>query len=165
DFDNDGYKDIVITNGYPKGTIDLDYQMEVFRARRAGDQRGALNLLKELPGYRVSNYVFRNNGDLTFTDKTTAWGMDQPGYSYGAAYADLNNDGKLDLVVNNIDAPAFIYENVAPSDPAHHYLEVRLLGTPPRALTAGIGAQLTLFAGGQRQDLYYSPYRGFRSPM
>src|SRR5216117_2786506 len=106
DFDNYGYKDIVITNGYPKGTIDLDYQMEVFRARRAGDQRGALNLLKELPGYRVSNYVFRNNGDLTFTDKTTAWGMDQPGYSYGAAYADLNNDGRLDLVVNNIDAPA-----------------------------------------------------------
>src|SRR5438876_152589 len=131
DFDNDGYKDIVITNGYPKGTIDLDYQMEVFRARRAGDQRGALNLLKELPGYRVSNYVFRNNGDLTFTDKTTAWGMDQPGYSYGAAYADLNNDGRLDLVVNNIDAPAFIYENVAPKDDAHHYLEIKLAGESP----------------------------------
>src|SRR5213080_1926412 len=140
DFDNDGYKDIVITNGYPKGTIDLDYQMEVFRARRAGDQRGALNLLKELPGYRVSNYVFRNNGDLTFTDKTTAWGMDQPGYSYGAAYADLNNDGRLDLVVNNIDAPASIYENIQPQDDAHHYLQITLQGESPNR--SGIGAQV-----------------------
>ena len=163
DFDNDGYKDIVITNGYPKGTIDLDYQMEVFRARRAGDQRGALNLLKELPGYRVSNYVFRNNGDLTFTDKTTAWGMDQPGYSYGAAYADLNNDGRLDLVVNNIDAPAFIYENVAPKDDAHHYLEIKLAGESPNR--SGIGSTLILTAGGQKQYMYQSPYRGYTSTV
>jgi len=117
DFDNDGYKDIFITNGYPKATTDLDYQMAVFRARRAGDDRRALSLLQDLPGYRVSNYLFRNNGDLTFTDQTNAWGLDQPGFSYGAAYADLNNDGRLDLVVNNIDAPAFIYENVAPKTP------------------------------------------------
>src|SRR3989440_6520101 len=163
DFDNDGYKDIVITNGYPKGTIDLDYQMEVFRARRAGDQRGALNLLKELPGYRVSNYVFRNNGDLTFTDKTTAWGMDQPGYSYGAAYADLNNDGRLDLVVNNIDAPAFIYENVAPKNDAHHYLEIKLAGGAPHR--SRLGAAWILTAGGQKQYIYQSPYRGYTSTV
>src|SRR5205823_6147811 len=139
DFDNDGYKDIFITNGYPKATIDLDYQMEVFRARRAGDDRRALSLLQDLPGYRVSNYLFRNNGDLTFTDKTNAWGMDQTGFSYGAAYADLNNDGRLDLLVNNIDAPAFIYENVAPNNAAHHYLQIKLEGEPPNR--GGIGSQ------------------------
>src|SRR5205809_6043768 len=158
-FDNDGYKDIVITNGYPKGTIDLDYQMEVFRARRAGDQRGALNLLKELPGYWVSNYVFPNNVDLTFTDKTTAWGMDQPGYSYGAAYADLNNDGRLDLVVNNIDAPASIYENVQADTATHHYLQLILRGQPPNI--RGIGASVIAQVGAMKQYLYQSPYRGY----
>src|SRR5947207_2424834 len=163
DFDNDGYKDIFITNGYPKATTDLDYQMAVFRARRAGDDRRALSLLQDLPGYRVSNYLFRNNGDLTFTDQTNAWGLDQPGFSYGAAYADLNNDGRLDLVVNNIDAPAFIYENVAPQDAAHHYLQIKLEGEPPNR--GGIGSKLILTAGGQKQYVYHSPYRGYMSTV
>src|SRR3989441_1095057 len=163
DFDNDGYKDIFITNGYPKATNDLDYQMAVFGARRAGDHPRALRLLQDLRGYRLSNYVFRNNGDLTFTDKTKAWGMDQPGFSYGAAYADLNNDGRLDLVVNNIDASASIYENIQPTDDAHHYLQVKLDGEAPNR--RGIGAQLILTAGGQTQYLYHSPYRGYMSTM
>ena len=90
--------------------------------------------------------------------------MDHP-YSYGASYADLDNDGKLDLVVNNIDAPAFIYENVLPDDDAHHYLDVRLIGESPRELTAGLGAELTLTAGGKKQHVYYTPYRGYMSSM
>jgi len=163
DFDNDGYKDIFVTNGYPKAANDLDYQTAVLGARRAGDHQRALRLLKELHGYRLSNYVFHNNGDLTFTDVTKAWGMDQPGFSYGAAYADLNNDGKLDLVVNNIDAPASIYENIQPGDDAHHYLQVKLEGESPNR--GGIGAQLILTAGGQKQYLYHSPYRGYMSTM
>ena len=163
DFDNDGYKDIFVTNGYPKAANDLDYQTAVLGARRAGDHQRALRLLKELHGYRLSNYVFHNNGDLTFTDETKAWGMDQPGFSYGAAYADLNNDGKLDLVVNNIDAPASIYENIQPADEAHHYLQVKLAGESPNR--RGIGAQLILTAGGQKQYLYHSPYRGYMSTM
>src|SRR5438034_7179822 len=163
DFDNDGYKDIFVTNGYPKAVNDLDYQTAVFRARRAGDNQRALRLLKELPSYNVSNYLFRNNGDLTFTDKTKEYGMDHPSFSYGAAYADLNNDGKLDLVVNNIDSPAFVYENVQPNDESHHYLEIQLVGESPN--THGIGSQLVLTAGGQKQYLYQSPYRGYMSTM
>ena len=163
DFDNDGYKDIFITNGYPKAANDLDYQVAVLRARRAGDHQRVLRLLKDLYTYKLSNYVFRNNGDLTFTDETSAWGMDQPGFSYGAAYADLNNDGKLDLVVNNIDAPASIYQNIAPQDDAHHYLEVKLEGEPPNR--RGIGSTLILTTGGQKQYLYHSPYRGYMSTM
>jgi hypothetical protein len=165
DFDNDGNKDIFIGNGYPKAVNDLDYMNAANAARRRGDTRRALALLKDLPPYAETSYVFRNNGDLTFTDESRRWGINKPGFSYGAAYADLNNDGKLDLVVNNIDSPAFVYENVAPTDDAHHYLEVRLLGNPPRQMTAGIGAELMLFAGGERQDIYYSPYRGFMSTM
>src|SRR5881398_1525951 len=163
DFDNDGYKDILVTNGYPKAANDLDYQTAALGARRAGDHRRALSLLNDLRGYRLSNYVFRNNGDLTFSDETKAWGLDQPGFSYGAAYADLNNDGRLDLVVNNIDAPASIYENVQPRDDAHHYLQVALDGESPNR--RGIGAQVILTAGGEKQYLYHSPYRGYMSTM
>ena len=163
DFDNDGYKDIFITNGYPKATNDLDYQIAISRAQGPGDTPRALQLLRDLHSYNVPNYLFRNNGDLTFTDRSTAWGMDQPGFSYGAAYADLNNDGRLDLVVNNIDAPASVYENLGPTAHAQHYLDVNLRGEPPN--TRGIGATLMLVAGGQRQYLYHTPYHGYLSSM
>ena len=165
DFDNDGRKDIFVSNGYPKAVNDLDYMMTAGAGQRRGDKPRARRLLKDLPGYDVSNFVFRNNGDLTFTDKSKQWGMDQPSYSYGAAYADLDNDGKLDLVVNNINGPAFIYQNIAPSDDAHHWLEVRLVGESPRELTAGIGAQLTVTAWGKKQYVYGTPYRGYMSTV
>src|SRR5438067_9203288 len=89
--------------------------------------------------------------------------MYQPCFSYGAAYADHNNDGKLDLVVNNIYALASIYENIQPADDAHHYLQIKLAGEAPNR--RGIGAQLILTAGGQKQYLYHSPYRGYMSTM
>jgi hypothetical protein len=91
---------------------------------RSGNKPVARGMLRDLPAYEFSNFVFRNNGDLTFTDKTKPWGMSQPSLSYGAAYADLNNDGKLDLVVNNINGPPFVYENVLPTSDADHYLEL-----------------------------------------
>src|SRR5256714_300333 len=121
DFDNDGRKDLFITNGYPKAPNDLDYQAAVFTARRSTNPAAALEQLRALRSYKLRNYLFRNNGDLTVSDVSASWGMTQPGYSYGAAYVDLNNDGKLDLVVNNIDAPASIYEN-ADTDTSAHYL-------------------------------------------
>ncbi len=168
DWDNDGRKDILITNGYPKAANDYDYQMAMIRIRhRGGDpaasQRQGLDLLSRLHGYRLPNYVFRNEGDLTFSDRTREWGMDQPGFSYGAAYADLNNDGRLDLVVNHIDAPAFIYEGVQPVADTAHYLQVRLQGDHRN--TRGIGSTLILTAGGHTQYLYQSPYRGYMSTM
>jgi enediyne biosynthesis protein E4 len=165
DFDNDGYKDIFIGNGYPKAVNDLDYMAPAFSATRNGKTRVARQLLNGLPPYEFPNFIFRNNGDLTFTDKTRDWGMDQPTLSYGAAYADLNNDGKLDLVVNNLNGPAFVYENALPADDAHHYLEIRLDGEAPRQRTAGIGAQIVVTTGGKKQYLYSSAYRGFMSSM
>jgi len=138
-----------------------------FAARRQGSanalRRAGMEILKRLPGYEVSNYVFLNNGDLTFTDKTKDWGLDRPSFSYGSAYADLDNDGKLDLVVNNIDAPAFIYQNVEPSDDDHHYLRIKLEGDGPNR--RGIGSKLIATAGGQKQYIYESPYRGYMSTV
>jgi len=167
DFDNDGYKDLFIGNGYPKAVNDLDFVNVIYSAQRKERSqrttRAGLDQLAKLPSYDEPNYVFRNSGDLTFADMSKQWGMGPPSSSYGAAYADLDNDGKLDLVVNNIDAPAFIYHNVQPTDGAHHYLAVRLEGTPPNR--RGIGATLILTAGGKKQYLYQSPYRGYMSTV
>jgi hypothetical protein len=163
DFDDDGSKDIFIGNGYPKAVNDLDYLPAVFAARQRRDTAAARRLLEMLPPYKESNYIFRNNGDLTFTDKTRTWGMAQPSFSYGAAYADLDNDGRLDLVINNIDAPAFIYHNVGGAAGARHSLTVELRGDPPNR--RGLGARLILSAGGHKQYLYHSPYRGYMSTM
>lgn len=163
DFDNDGLKDIFIGNGYPKAVNDLDYQGAANSARRAGEKQRARQLLKDVYAYDAPNHVFRNNGDLTFTDKTKAWGMDRPSFSYGAAYGDLDNDGKLDVVVNNINGPAFIYRNIQPSDDAHHHLRIRLVGDSSN--TRGIGTTLVLRSGGTRQHVYHAPVRGFMSSM
>ena len=166
DFDNDGQKDIFISNGYPKAVNDLDYQTAMFGLRgRSGptSRRAALDLLKSLHSYKEPNYAFRNSGDLTFADVSASWGLADSAFSYGAAYGDLNNDGRLDLVVSNIDAPPFIYENVGPKDDAHHYLQIRLDGDPPNR--SGIGTKLTFTAGPSKQYIEHTPYRGFMSTM
>ena len=166
DLDNDGHKDVFITNGYPKAVNDLDYQNAMFglgRGNGGESRRAGWQMLNTLHSYEESNYVFRNRGDLTFSDKSEAWGLTKRGFAYGAAYGDLNNDGRLDLVVNNIDGPASIYENVAPNDDAHHYLQIRLQGTSPNP--SGIGAKLILTAGGQKQYTECFPSRGYMSTV
>lgn len=163
DLDNDGYKDIHITNGYPKAVIDYDYQTTVFNLQRQGRYRDATEVLSTVGSYDVSDYVYRNRGDLTFENKTNAWGLERPSFSYGAAYADLDNDGRLDLVVSNIDAPAFIYHNIRPPDDTSHFLAVELVGSPPN--TQGLGSTVRLVAGGQAQVIYQSPYKGYQSTV
>ncbi|MFL5580106.1 MAG: VCBS repeat-containing protein [Gemmatimonadaceae bacterium] len=168
DFDNDGHKDAFIGNGYPKAVNDFDYQNAIYGLRgSAGEARArrvALDMLAKLPQYLEPNFMFRNRGDLTFADESKAWGVDQPSLSYGAAYGDLDNDGRLDLVVSNIDAPAFVYHNVGRKGaPARHWLQVRLESASKHQ--RGVGAALTLTAGGRRQYLYHSPYRGYMSTM
>jgi len=163
DFDNDGHKDIIITNGYPKAVIDYDYQTWIYTVQGDADVERRIELLENLHGYEVANYVYRNDGDLTFTDKTSAWGMDQPSYSYGAAHGDLDNDGRLDVVINNIDAPAFVYHNVSRTIDTTHYLQIELEGESPNS--RGLGSRLVLTSGGQKQYIDHTPYRGYQSSM
>lgn len=167
DYDNDGLKDILITNGYPKAVNDFDYLSDMHRARQIRDpedrEKRQREILDQLHGYELPNQLFRNNGDLTFTGKSSEWGMHHPGFSYGAVQADLNNNGRLDLVVNNIDAGAFVYENTSPENEANHYLQIKLRGESPN--NRGIGSKLILTTGEQKQYIYHTPYRGYMSTM
>jgi hypothetical protein len=163
DYDNDGWKDLFITNGYTRDYTNMDF------LKLAGDnlsnrsvmRQDLLELVKRMPSSQLKSYVFKNNGNGTFADVSSQWGISMPSNSNGAAYADLDNDGDLDLVVNNINQPAFVYENL--SNGRNHYLEMRLIGADKN--TQGIGAKLYCYAGANQQYLEQMPTRGFQSSV
>ncbi len=168
DLDNDGRKDLFVTSGIFRRPNDLDYinyiGNEAVQASLAnGVTRENLSLLKQMPTVPVVNHAYRNDGDLHFTDMAAGWGLAQPGYSNGAAYADLDNDGALDLVVNNYDAPASIFRNLSRDRKSASYLTVALQGAGRN--TQGIGAKVYVVQGDQRQLLEQSPTRGFQSSV
>ncbi|HEX4934143.1 MAG TPA: VCBS repeat-containing protein, partial [Gemmatimonadaceae bacterium] len=168
DLDDDGRKDLFITNGIYRRPNDLDYinyvgneAMQASLAR--GISKENLALLDSMPRIALAKYLFRNEGGYRFTNVAEAWGVAQPGFSNGAAYADLDNDGALDLVVNNIAAPASIYRNRARQRTTHHWLRVSLRGEGKN--TAGIGAKVFATAGGTTQLAEQMPTRGWLSSM
>jgi enediyne biosynthesis protein E4 len=168
DLDNDGRKDLFITNGIYRRPNDMDYityvGSEAMQASLAeGITQKNLALLQKMPQVPLPKYAFRNNGDLTFTNVAGPWGLAQPGFSNGAAYVDLNNSGALDLVVNNVNAPASIYRNHAREQNGNHSLTITLRGSGMN--TGGIGATVTISAGGTRQVLEEMPTRGFESSV
>jgi len=168
DLDNDGWKDLFITNGIYRRPNDMDYIDYVGNeAVQASLARGIteknLSLLQHMPQIPLPKYAYRNNRDLTFTNMAEAWGLAQPGFSNGAAYADLNNSGSLDLVVNNINAPASIYRNHSREINKNHYLTLQLRGSAPN--TAGIGARIEIHQQGMTQVLEQEPTRGYLSSV
>jgi hypothetical protein len=169
DLDGDGYKDLFVTNGIYRRPNDLDYIDYVGNAAVQASLAAGITvenltpLLKRMPQIPLSNYAYRNNGDLTFTNLAVEWGLAQPGFSNGAAYVDLDNDGALDLVVNNLNAPAAIYRSRARALTGHHFLQILLRGTG--ANTAGIGAKVVIAHQGMRQLLEQMPTRGFQSSV
>lgn len=167
DLNNDGWKDILITNGYPKAMNDFDYLSDMHIAARTDSKEVYFErrekILDELHGYRLTNHIFRNNRDLTFTDVSDSWGMQSPGFTYGSAYADLDNDGRLDLIMNNINDPVWIYQNSGSQTDSSHYLTINFQGQGPNP--GGVGAQVRLWTGEQQQFKYHSHYRGFMSSM
>jgi len=168
DLDNSGRKDLFISNGIYRRPNDLDYISYISnQAIQASLEQGIteenLTLLEQMPQIRIPNYAYQNNGDLTFTNRAEDWGLADPGFSNGTAYVDLNNNGALDLVTNNINEPAGIYRNQARERNGHHYLKVALEGTAPN--TGGIGAKVEVYHDGQRQLLEQMPTRGFQSSV
>jgi hypothetical protein len=167
DYDNDGWKDLFVTNGYVRDFTNLDFMkyMADFTGRTGGSlgESQILSLVQQVPASGVVNYAFRNNGDLTFSNVGASWGMTLPSNSNGAAYTDLDNDGDLDLVVNNINQPAFVYQNRAIEEGKGHFLRVRLAGEGMN--THGLGARVTVSAGGRGQLLEQMPARGYQSSV
>lgn len=165
DFDNDGYKDLFITNGYLRDYTNKDFlrYWGDYKIKQAINREPVqlMDLVKAMPSTKVPNYIFRNNHDLTFANKQKEWGIDIPSISGGAAYADLDNDGDLELIVNNINEPAYIYRNMAREQTANGYIQIRLKAANPK--NGGIGARVTVYAGGQQQYQELSPVRGYLS--
>ncbi|MFT5884431.1 MAG: hypothetical protein ACI9IP_000886 [Arcticibacterium sp.] len=163
DFDNDGFRDLLITNGFPKDVTDRD-----FMAFRQGISSiaSADYLMPFIPEVKISNYAFKNNGDLTFEDKTSSWGLNIPSFSNGAAYGDLDNDGDLDYVVNNINDSAFVFKNTLRElNPENsNYLRIQFKGDAPNNI--GLGAVVKgTFENGTQFYAENLPVRGYLSSV
>ena len=166
DYDNDGWKDLFVTNGYLRDYTNLDfikYMDDYVKSKGRLKREDVLELISHMPASNVVNYIFSNNKDLTFTNQTKEWGMNRPSNSNGAAYADLDNDGDLDLIVNNINQPAFIYQNESNKRKDNHFLQVRLKGDGMN--TQGIGANVSISLGGKKQFLEQMCTRGYLSSV
>jgi len=159
DFDNDGLKDIYITNGVDKDYTNQDARIELKEVMKRGDSMTLEAVLNTFPSEKKSNFIYKNNGDLSFSEVIEDWGLVDPSFSYGAAYADLDNDGDLDLIVNNVDDKASIYKN----NSNNNYLQVKLKG--PSKNPIGIGSKVYLYIdrGSQFQQLYLT--RGYKSSV
>ncbi|HEY0742430.1 MAG TPA: VCBS repeat-containing protein [Chryseosolibacter sp.] len=166
DVDNDGNRDLLVTNGFPKDITDKDFAN--FRAETM-----TLTTLKDqmdsIPVVKIANYAFRNNGNLTFKDVTAEWGLTDRSFSNGASFADFDNDGDVDYIVNNINDGILLYENTLYDndqrpDSVNHFLRIRLNGPP--ANSVGLGAKIKLYYGnGKLQYHDQSVYRGYISSV
>ena len=163
DFDNDSYRDLIITNGFPRDVSDHDFM--AYRDKTKG-LISKLDLIDKIPQVKLHNYAFKNNGDLTFTNETRDWGLEQPTYSNGVAYADFNQDGAMDMVINNVNDEALLYKNTArEKDTATtHYLQIRFKGDKQNM--QGLGAKAAIYYDHGKQQVYdNNPYRGYLSSM
>ncbi|MFM7855620.1 MAG: CRTAC1 family protein, partial [Flammeovirgaceae bacterium] len=169
DFDNDGMKDIFVTNGIYKDLLDQDYvnfMANPETINRILTKQGSVikKLVDMMSSEPLPNYMFRNNGNLQFNNVVEEWGLASPSFSNGAAYADLDNDGDIDLVVNNVNMRSFIYENKTNNRETHpNYLSVSLKGQSKNTLA--IGASVILYANNQAFFQELNPYRGFESSV
>jgi hypothetical protein len=165
DFDGDGWKDLFITNGYEKDYTNMQFLKftvdEQIKARTTGTSPDMKLILDRMPSIDVGNYLYRNNGNLTFTKTTAEWGMTKKIKSNGAAYADLDNDGDPDLVVNVMNGESVLFENTAGDKT--NFLKVDL----SQAKGAGIieGTKIYTWCSGKSQYHEFSPARGFQSTM
>jgi len=163
DYDNDGNRDIIITNGFPKDVTDHDFVAFRNTAYAVATKK---QLLSQIPEVKIHNYAYKNNGNLQFSNVTDNWGLTRPSFSNGAVYADLDNDGDLDMVVNNINDEAGLYKNTLldKKKEGNSYLQIKLQGDSLNL--QGLGTWIDAFLpGGKHISLEYNPYRGYLSSV
>lgn len=163
DFDDDGFRDLIVTNGYPMDVTDHDFM--AFRTK-AALIASVDDILRQVPQIKIHNYAFRNKGGIQFEDETKNWGLDLNSYSNGAIYTDLDNDGDLDMVVNNINDESFVYQNTSTTTgtSANHFLNIKLSGDQKNP--DGIGAWIDIYYDKGKQQVYeHSPYKGYLSSL
>lgn len=168
DYDNDGLKDLFISNGYYRDYTNRDFLKYkgdyYFQKAKAKEKADTFKLVSSMKSTPLHNYLYKNNGDLTFTDKSLEWGFKDLNFSNGAAYSDLDNDGDLDLIINNENAAASIHKNLSRElHPEMNYLQLSLTGTQKNS--RGTGAKVTFYAEGKTQYIEKIPSRGFQSSV
>lgn len=163
DFDNDGFRDVIITNGFPKDITDLDFM--AYRAS-TGNYASPSFLMEFIPSIKLKNFAFKNNGNLKFDDVTERWGITEPSFSNGAAYADLDNDGDMDYVVNNINDSASVYLNNTRTlfPDKSNYLNLYFKGESENLNGIGTWVEIT-YNKNQKQVYEATPYRGYISTI
>ncbi len=167
DMDNDGYRDIYVSNGIYHDLTNQDF-MNFFandiiqKMTLTGKKEEVDSIINKMPSTPIPNYAFKNNGDLTFSDTTIDWGFEEPTFSNGSAYGDLDNDGDLDLIVNNFNMPVSIYQNNSERE-QNNYLKVRIKGSNKN--TFGIGSRIELFYKDKILSQELIPSRGFQSSI
>ncbi|UXX79805.1 FG-GAP-like repeat-containing protein [Reichenbachiella carrageenanivorans] len=161
DLDNDGWKDVFITNGTRRDINNKDYFAKIKNTWSADLSQRALELVAAMPSEKISNYVFQNKHDLSFSNASQAWGLDFFGYSNGSAVADLDNDGDLDLVVSNIDSVATIHKNLSREQNQNNYIQISLSGNAKNKF--GLGSKIQIEIGDSIQYQELTLTRGFQS--
>jgi hypothetical protein len=168
DYDNDGDKDLFVTNGFLRDLGNLDYiHYQNIYDNPIGEPeakiKNKLDNIKELDGADLKDYLYENTGNLKFRKRSGDWGIKHSGYSNGAVYADLDNDGDLELVVNNINESAHLYENLSDAKTSHNFLQLKLNG--PKQNLQGIGARIELYQGDRIQVYEHFTSRGYESSV
>jgi hypothetical protein len=163
DFDNDGWKDLFITNGTRREINNKDFFKNLEKDHVDLNKASLVDLVNEMPSEKIDNYIFKNTNGLQFKKVNEDWGLTYKGFSNGAAYGDLDNDGDLDLVVNNIDDTCRVFQNNTSEIKDGHYLRVKLVSDQPNHM--GIGTKVTVISGGLTQFFHLNPTKGFQSFM
>jgi hypothetical protein len=168
DFDNDGNRDLYVANGYKRDVFDGDVQRKLQayilknRSKYSSPQemfeKGFKEFIENYDPIKVNDYVFRNQGDLKFENVSSSWGLTEPSFSNGAAVGDLDNDGDLDLIINNLDDEAFVYQNTSRGN---SFVKIKLDGPPSNKF--GIGAKVSIYYNGQKQYFESKVVRGYLS--
>ena len=171
DFDNDGLRDLLITNGYQKDVTNMDFvsyndELTMFGTPES-KRKKLIEEANKLEGVKKKNYIFKNTENFQFVDKAEQWGLNQPSYTNGTAYADFDNDGDLDLVMNNINDEAFLYKNnlivEKKGNENSNYLRIKLKGE--KGNLEGLGAKIHVYYNGKVQFAEHETVRGYKSTI